>query len=81
VTVGHPHTTPPASGPAIDGHGIPLAVSLTDGNRNDVTQLVPSFDKFPAVAGRSGRPCRRPDVLLADHGCTAASSNSAGSGP
>jgi hypothetical protein len=41
-------------------------VSLTGGNRNDVTQLVPLLDKIPAVAGVVGRPRRRPDALLAD---------------
>nr|WP_234022157.1 IS5 family transposase [Streptomyces ipomoeae] len=51
-----------------DGQGIPLAVSLTGGNRNDVTQLVPLLDKVPAVAGVVGRPRRRPDALLADRG-------------
>ncbi|MGW2434252.1 IS5 family transposase [Streptomyces sp. NPDC001226] len=49
-----------------DAQGIPLAVSLTGGNRNDVTQLVPLLDKIPAVAGTVGRPRRRPDALLAD---------------
>ncbi|MEU1576299.1 IS5 family transposase [Streptomyces collinus] len=51
-----------------DGQGIPLAVSLTGGNRNDVTQLLPLLDKVPAVAGVVGRPRRRPDALLADRG-------------
>nr|WP_256122656.1 IS5 family transposase [Streptomyces sp. LUP47B] len=51
-----------------DGQGIPLAVSLTGGNRNDVTQLLPLLDKVPPVAGAVGRPRRRPDALLADRG-------------
>ncbi|WP_405965672.1 IS5 family transposase [Streptomyces sp. NBC_00723] len=51
-----------------DAQGIPLAVSLTGGNRNDVTQLLPLVDKVPAVAGLVGRPRRRPDALLADRG-------------
>jgi transposase len=41
-------------------------VSLTGGNRNDVTQLLPLLDKIPAVAGVVGRLRRRPDALLAD---------------
>jgi hypothetical protein len=41
-------------------------VSLTGGNRNDVTQLLPLVDKVPAVAGVPGRPRRRPDAVLAD---------------
>ncbi|WTQ10429.1 IS5 family transposase [Streptomyces sp. NBC_00228] len=51
-----------------DGQGIPLAVSLTGGNRNDVTQLLPLLDKIPPVAGVVGRPRRRPDMLFADRG-------------
>ncbi|MGW5782113.1 IS5 family transposase [Streptomyces sp. NPDC003863] len=52
----------------VDGQGIPLAVSLTGGNRNDVTQLMPLLAKIPSVAGLVGRPRRRPDMLLADRG-------------
>ncbi|WSS89426.1 IS5 family transposase [Streptomyces sp. NBC_01176] len=52
----------------VDGQGIPLALSLTGGNRNDVTQLLPLLDKIPPVAGRVGRPRRRPDALPADRG-------------
>ncbi|MFD6926099.1 IS5 family transposase [Streptomyces sp. NPDC059944] len=51
-----------------DAQGIPLAVSLTGGNRNDVTQLLPLLDKIPSVAGVVGRPRHRPDALLADRG-------------
>jgi transposase len=51
-----------------DAGGIPLATSLTGGNRNDVTQLVPLLDKVPAVRGRRGRPRRRPDQVFADRG-------------
>ena len=39
-----------------EGHGIPLAVSLTGGNRNDVTQLMPLVQAIPPVRGRRGRP-------------------------
>ncbi|WP_181923396.1 IS5 family transposase [Streptomyces sp. 3212.3] len=51
-----------------EGHGIPLAVSLTGGNRNDVTQLVPLVQAVPPVRGRRGRPRRRPVALYADRG-------------
>ncbi|GAA3134708.1 hypothetical protein GCM10017687_58730 [Streptomyces echinatus] len=51
-----------------DGHGTPLAVLLTGGNRNDVTQLLPLLDAIPLVRGRIGRPRRRPDSLFADRG-------------
>ncbi|MGQ5609306.1 IS5/IS1182 family transposase, partial [Streptomyces sp. EKS3.2] len=40
-------------------------MSLTVGNCNDVTQLVPLLDKVPAVVGQVGRPRRRPAALLA----------------
>ncbi|WP_399172455.1 hypothetical protein [Streptomyces sp. PanSC19] len=43
-------------------------MSLTGGNRNDVTQLMPLLAKVPSIAGLVGRPRRRPDVLLADRG-------------
>ena len=49
-----------------DGHGTPLAVLLTSGNRNDVTQLLPLLDAIPPVRGRVGHPRRKPDSLFAD---------------
>ena len=52
----------------VEGHGIPLAVSLTGGNRNDVTQLMPLIGAVPPVRGRRGRPRRRPEVIYADRG-------------
>jgi transposase len=51
-----------------DGHCTPLAVSLTGGNRNDVTQLLPLLDAVPRVRGRIGRPRSRPGAVLADRG-------------
>ncbi|TDD44986.1 hypothetical protein E1286_25385 [Nonomuraea terrae] len=48
-----------------EGGGIPLAVSLTGGNRNDVTQLMPLIKAIPPVRGRVGRPRQRPDRLYA----------------
>jgi transposase len=52
----------------VDGNGLPLAVSLTGGNRHDVTQLIPLVDRVPAVVGKVGRPRRRPERLYADRG-------------
>ncbi|HJP76237.1 MAG TPA: IS5 family transposase [Pseudonocardiaceae bacterium] len=49
-----------------EAHGIPLAVILTGGNRNDVTQLLPLIDAVPSVRGRRGRPRQRPDTIYAD---------------
>lgn len=46
-----------------DATGIPLAATLTGGNRNDVTQLIPLLEAVPPVRGKRGRPRRRPDVL------------------
>ncbi|WP_405956301.1 IS5 family transposase [Streptomyces phaeochromogenes] len=51
-----------------EAHGIPLAVSLTGGNRNDVTQLMPLIEAVPPVRGRRGRSRRRPDIIYADRG-------------
>jgi transposase len=52
----------------VDGGGIPLAWTLTGGNRNDVTQLLELLDRVPPVRGRVGRPRRRPLTLIADRG-------------
>ncbi len=54
----------------VDATGIPLVVALTGGNRNDVTQLLPLLEDLHArpVAGRTGRPRQKPDVVLADRG-------------
>jgi transposase len=51
-----------------EAHGIPLAVSLTGGNRNDVTQLMPLIQAIPPVRGRRGWPQQRPDAIYADRG-------------
>ncbi len=51
-----------------DGQGIPLAVSLTGGNRNASRNCLPLLEKIPAVTGVVGRPHRRPDTLFADRG-------------
>jgi transposase len=50
----------------VDATGIPLAWTLTGGNRNDITQLIPLVDRVPPVRGRVGRPRRRPDRVTAD---------------
>ncbi|WP_435840391.1 transposase [Streptomyces chartreusis] len=49
-----------------DRHGTPLAVSLTSGNRHDVTQLMPLLDAIPRTRGLVGRPRHRPRRLFAD---------------
>ncbi|MFG3208110.1 IS5 family transposase [Streptomyces sp. NPDC048192] len=52
----------------VDRHGTPLAVSLTGGNRHDVTQLVPLLDAIPRIRGQRGRPRHKPKRLYADRG-------------
>jgi hypothetical protein len=52
----------------VDASGIPLAWSLTGGNRNDVTQLIPLIEAVPPVGGRVGRPRRRPASIVVDRG-------------
>lgn len=49
-----------------DGHGIPLALTLTAANRHDVTQLLPLVDAIPPIGGKVGAPRRKPDRLYAD---------------
>jgi transposase len=52
----------------VDARGVPLAATLTGGNRNDITQLLPLIHAVPPIRGKRGRPRRRPDVLYADRG-------------
>lgn len=54
----------------VDATGIPLAVALTGGNRNDVTQLLPLLDDLHAwpVAGKPGRPRQKPNPVIVDRG-------------
>jgi transposase len=51
-----------------DSNGIPLAVTITGGNRHDVTQLIPLLDAVPPVRGKPGPPRRKPDAVLGDRG-------------
>ena len=50
----------------VDATGIPLAWTVTGGNRNDVTQLIPLVERVPPVRGKVGRPRRRPDRVSGD---------------
>jgi transposase len=47
---------------------VPLAITLTGGNRNDVTQLLPLIDGVGPVTGKVGRPRKRAERVLADRG-------------
>ena len=48
-----------------DAAGIPLAISLTGGNRNDVTQLLPLIDAVGPVRGQA-----RPSAQARNDGCS-----------
>jgi transposase len=52
----------------VDRHGTPLAVSLTGGNRHDITQLIPLLNAIPRIRGVRGCPRNRPKRLFADRG-------------
>ncbi len=51
-----------------DSAGVPLGITLTGGQRNDVTQLLPLVDSVGPVTGKAGRPRKRAERLLADRG-------------
>lgn len=50
-----------------DGKGTPLHVITTAANVNDITQTLRLVDGIPPVAGRPGRPRRRPESVLGDN--------------
>ncbi|MGI5359083.1 IS5 family transposase [Streptomyces sp. CA-252508] len=52
----------------VDRHGTPLIVTLTGGNRHDVTLLLPLLGAIPAIRGLRGRPRHKPRRLYADRG-------------
>jgi transposase len=52
----------------VDATGLPLAWTVTGGNRNDVTQLIPLVEPIPPVRGKVGRPRQRPERVSADRG-------------
>ena len=49
-----------------DAQGIPLNVILTAANDHDITQLLPLVDGIPPIAGKVGRPQRKPKTLQGD---------------
>ncbi|WP_165396485.1 transposase [Streptomyces sp. F001] len=49
-----------------DGKGTTLHVITTAASVNDITQSLDLVDGIPPVAGRPGRPWRRPECLLGD---------------
>jgi transposase len=52
----------------VDANGVPVSVTLTGANRNDVTQLLPLVDAIAPIRGTRGRPLRKPKVIYADRG-------------
>jgi transposase len=50
-----------------DGRGTPFKVITTAANVNDITQTLGLVDGIPPVAGRLGRPRRRPESVLGDN--------------
>ncbi|MDG9702883.1 transposase [Streptomyces sp. DH37] len=54
-----------------DGKGTPFETITTAANVNDVTQTLAPVDGIPPVAGKRGRPRRRPPPCSATRGTTA----------
>lgn len=50
----------------VDGHGIPLAVTLSAANVHDSQMLEATVDAIPPIRQRRGRPRRRPTKLHGD---------------
>jgi transposase len=50
----------------VEGHGVPLAVSLTGANRHGITQLLTLVESLPRVRGKRGRPRQKPKRLQGD---------------
>lgn len=53
---------------ACDSSGIPIAIITTAGNVPGIKAAPDLVEAIPPVAGRTGRPRRRPDTILADGG-------------
>jgi transposase len=51
-----------------DGLGVPLVIDTLPANTPDFHQAVPLIDAAPAIAGKPGRPRRRPEEALGDRG-------------
>ena len=52
----------------VEAHGIPQTVTLTGGDRNDVTHLILPLEAVAPIRGKRGRSLRRPRHLYADRG-------------
>lgn len=49
-----------------EARGVPLVVQTGPANQPDGQLAIPLLDKIPAVAGRRGRPKRKPKSFLGD---------------
>jgi transposase len=49
-----------------DAEGVPLQVHLTGANQHDSTETLPLIDDIPPIAGKPGRPKKRPKEAYAD---------------
>jgi transposase len=49
-----------------DAQGTPLASSTTAANVNDITQMAPLYNAIPPVAGKVGRPKKKPEAVQGD---------------
>lgn len=52
----------------VEAHGIPLATTLTGGNRNDVTRLIPLIQAVLPIRGKAAQPLPRPRRIYAGRG-------------
>jgi transposase len=51
-----------------DGRGVPLVIDTIPANTPDANQAVPLVDAVPPMAGKPGRPRKRPDRVMGDRG-------------
>jgi transposase len=49
-----------------DAEGVPLVVQTAAANEHDSRTLLPLVIEIPGIAGKVGRPKRKPDSLVAD---------------
>ena len=49
-----------------DAAGVPLVVKTAPANQHDVKTMLPLVVDMPAVAGKPGRPKRKPEQVVAD---------------
>jgi transposase len=52
----------------VDAQGVPLVVRISAANSNDNLHTIAMIDAVPPIAGKVGRPRRRPDRLQGDRG-------------